>query len=141
MRFRGLGSLTAILLIAASLLGCSKWDIDEAPTGFAIVREHMVYAPRNDPVISSTLDFTITAVDGKAVIREAVPRWVDIQQGALISAGKHDFEALVMPHLRRPSDVPRRVSFTATVASGKVYFIVDDQKGNPVLIESHLKKK
>jgi hypothetical protein len=140
MRRRNVGSTTTILLLALALVACARWNGDEAPAGFAIVREHTISAARNDPPISSTLDYTITAIDEKAVIRETVPRWVDIQRGALISTGSHTFKVLAMPPMYRPGDIAKEDSFTATVGSGKVYFLVD-KNGQPVLIEARSKKE
>src|SRR4051794_39152112 len=103
MSMRNRGSTTAILLSALALIGCAGWNAEEAPAEFSIVREHVVSGPRNDPPISSTLDFTITSIDGALVNRETVPPWVDIQRGALVSAGTHVFKTLVIPHMRRPT--------------------------------------
>jgi hypothetical protein len=130
---------SAAILALQSLLGsgCLLWKIDQAPSGFAIVREHMISAPRNDPPVTSTLDFTITAIDGAAVVREKVPPWVDMQRGALVAAGAHQFKAWVAPHTRPRDYQPKEVSFAASVDSGKVYFLVD-RDGAPVLIEEHL---
>src|SRR5437868_5734859 len=95
--------LAALLLLAAA--GCAKWQADKAPAGFAIVREHVIMAPGNDPPISSKLDFTLTAIDGAAITRETVPPWVDIQPGALVAAGRHSFKAWIAPHFHRPGDI------------------------------------
>lgn len=132
-------AISAAALAIQSVLGggCVRWNIDRAPAGFAVVREHVVSAPRNDPPVASTLDFTITEIDGAPVTREKIPPWVDLQPGALMSAGTHQFKALVAPHLRPRDWRAKEVSFTATVESGKVYFLVD-REGAPALIEAHL---
>lgn len=140
MSFRGTGLLTAILLIAVTFTSCSKWNADEAPAGFAIVREHVIDNPWNDPPIKSIFDLTITAIDRSAIARETVPPWVDIQRGALIPAGSHRFTALMLPIFRRPGDLAKEVSFVKTVESGKVYYLVE-KDGQPVLIEAHSKNK
>ena len=138
MSFRATGWTSALLLGVITFSGCSKWKFDEAPAGFAIVREHVIDSPRNDPPISSALDLTIIAIDGAAVTRETVPPWIDIQRGALVPAGSHSFKALVMPYVRRPGDASKEVSFIASVESKKVYDLVDKDR-MPVLIEVHLK--
>jgi hypothetical protein len=132
---------TAVLVIQSLLGGCVFWNSDEAPPGFSIVREHIISCPRNDPPVTSTLDFTITKVDGAAVTREKLPPWVDMQRGALIPAGPHQFTAMVAPHLRPPDFKPKEVSFAATVTSGTVYFLVDNQDGAPILVEEHLRPR
>lgn len=132
--FRATRSLSALLLSVVIFSGC--WKADRAPAGFAIVREHVIYASQNDPPITSSLDFTITAIDAAAVTRERVPPWIDIQRGALIPAGRHNFSARVIPHARRSGEVAKEVSFVAVVESRKVYELVDkDEK--PILIEVH----
>lgn len=130
----------AILLSAFALVGCTRWRAEEAPVGFAIVREHVIDAPGNDPPVRSTLDYTLTAIDGAAVTRETVPPWIDIQPGALVHLGTHRFKALVSPHARRLGDRPKEESFSAIVESGKVYFLVD-RDGQPVLIEARTKPR
>jgi hypothetical protein len=138
--FRGAGFLTAILLIPVALASCSKWNGDKAPAGFAIIREHVIDNPWNDPPIKSTFDVTIKAIDGAATKRETVPPWVDIQRGALIPAGSHHFTVLVMPSLHRPGDVAKEVSFVESVASRKVYYLVGKEDGQPALIEAHSRR-
>lgn len=133
---------SAALPLILALLGggCAFWDMDRAPDGFAVVREHIIASPHNNPPVSSTLDYTITAIDEAPVTRETIPPWVDLQRGALLAAGHHRFKALVAPH-RRPRDYQsQEVSFAATVESGKVYFLVD-RDGAPVLIEEHLQTR
>lgn len=115
--------------------GCSKWNPEEAPAGFAIIREHTISAPGNDPPITSTLDFTLIEIDGKPVARESIPPGVDLQRGALVSAATHQFKALVSPHVRPPDHQPAEVIFTAEVQSTKVYYLVG-KDGGPVLIEA-----
>jgi hypothetical protein len=111
--------------------------MNKAPDGFGVVREHMVFAPHNVPPIRSELDFTILEVDGAPVRREIPPRYVDIQPGALVSAGSHRFKAKVAPHLLPRGYQAHEVVFTANVESGKVYYLVDDKNRDPVLIEGH----
>jgi hypothetical protein len=100
--------------------------------------EHMISSPHNIPPIHSELDFTIIEIDGASFTRETPPLLVDMQPGALVTAGTHRFRAKVMPHLRRVDDQPHDVSFVAAVESGKAYFLVDDKDKMPVLIEEHL---
>ena len=127
-----------ILAISALALGssCSNRTDEAVPPGYAVIREHVVSAPRNDPPISSTLDFTLIEVDGKPVIRETIPRWVDMQPGALVSAGNHEFKARVSPHARPPNHQPTDVVFKLKVESQKVYYLVD-KDGWPVLVEGN----
>ena len=126
-------TLASLLIVLAA--GCSKWNAEEAPAGFAIIREHTISAPGNDPPITSTLDFTLIEIDGKPVTRETVPPWVDLQRGALVSAGTHQFKAMVSPHVRPPGYQPAEVVFTATVNSSRVYYLVG-KDGGPVLIKA-----
>jgi len=105
------------------------------------VREHIISSPGNDPPVASTLDFTITQIDGAPVTREKIPPWVDLQRGALVPAGPHQFTALVAPHLRPRDYRAKEISFAVTVGSGKVYFLVDREDGAPILVEEHLKSR
>jgi hypothetical protein len=141
MNKRCVTTLAAALAIQALFGGCVFWNVDRAPAGFSIVREHIISSPQNDPPVTSTLDFTLTEIDGAAVTRERIPPWVDMNRGALMSAGAHQFKAAVAPHLRPHDFQPKEVSFAATVASGKVYFLVDDKDGAPVLVEEHLRSR
>ena len=130
-------SIVAIVL--AALCGCTKWDPNLAPTGFSVVREHLVTQKlvfRNNLPVGSELDFTLTEVDGATVARETIPWWVDMQRGALIPAGAHKFTALAQPHLLPRDYKPKEVSFVATVESRKVYYLID-KYGLPVLVEAH----
>ncbi len=121
------------------LIGAAQESsIHEVPDGFAVVREHVISNPRNIPPIRSELDYTIAEVDGAPVTRERPPPLVDIQPGALVSAGTHHFEARVQPHRLPLGYQPKHVSFVATVESGKVYFLVDDKDAMPVLIEERV---
>jgi hypothetical protein len=115
--------------------GCSNWDVGKAPAGFGVIREHVVSAPGNDPPISSTFDYSIVEIDGKPVSRETIPPWIDMVSGALVSAGSHEFKALVSPHLRPLNHQPAKTVFRADVQSTKVYYLVD-KEGGPVLIEA-----
>ena len=126
-------TLASLLIVLAA--GCSKWNAEEAPAGFAIIREHTISAPGNDPPITSTLDFTLIEIDGNPVARETIPARVNLQRGALVPAGTHQFKALVSPHVRPPGHEPAEVVFTAEVQSTKVYFLVG-KDGGPVLIEA-----
>lgn len=126
--------VTAQLLLAN---GCTRWEIDRAPAGFAIVREHIVLSPHNDPPVATDWDFTLLAVDDAAITRETIPPWVDLQRGALIAAGSHRFMALAQPHRRTPHVSPKEVVFTAIVESGKVYFLVGTESA-PQLVAQHL---
>lgn len=116
------------------LCGCGV--AAKAPDGYGVVREHIVFAPRNIPPIKSELDFTILEVDGAPARREIPPPFVDMQPGVFVSAGSHRFKAKVAPHLLPPGYKPRDVTFDATVQSGRVYFLVD-KDGGPILVEDH----
>ena len=123
------------------LVGCGwEWSIHKAPEGFGVVREHIVFAPRNIPPVRSELDFTIFEIDGAPVAREVPPPFVDIQPGALVPIGNHHFRARVAPHRLPPGYPGREVSFDASVESGKVYFLVD-KNGMPVLVEEYVESK
>jgi hypothetical protein len=139
MSFRRKTWLVVPVLIGMALImgRHQEWSIHKPPHGFAVVREHVMLAPHNVPPIDSKLDFTIVEVDGAQVTRETPPRFADIQPGALVSAGAHHFKARVAPHLRPAGYQPQEVSFVATVESGKVYCLVDDKDGKPVLIEEN----
>jgi hypothetical protein len=117
--------------------GCGGRDLSQAPAGFGVVREHVIFDPHNVPPISSKLDFTIFEIDGAPVKREIPPPFVDMQPGALVSAGTHRFKARVAPIIRPRDYQPYEVTFEAKLESGKVYYLVD-QNGDPVLIELHL---
>ncbi|MGA2691694.1 MAG: hypothetical protein ABSF76_04970 [Opitutaceae bacterium] len=130
----------AVLLLWAlvGLSFCSRgWRTETAPKGFAVVREHVVTAPRNHPPIRSTLDFTLVQIDGAQVHRETPPPFVDMQPGAIVSAGTHQFKARVQPHLLPRGFQPREVTFTAAVEGGRIYDLVDDPGGAPVLVEQN----
>ncbi len=130
----------SVVLLVLLTAGCSRWNAEEAPAGFAIIREHMISAPQNDPPITSTLDYTLIKIDGNPVVRETIPPLVDLQRGALVSAGTHEFKALVSPHVRPPGHEPAEVVFTAEVQSAKVYYLVG-QDGGPVLIEAKSRQR
>ena len=130
-------------ILALSLGGCmllaacgAKWDPTKAPDGFGIVREHVVSAPRNIPPIQSEWDYTIIDIDGRPVVRETYPPWIDLQVGALVSAGLHHFRGRVSPHALPAGYKPREVSFDGDVEGGKVYFVLGQQNGAS-LVESH----
>jgi len=130
-------SLIAFAL--AALCGCTKWDPNQAPAGFAVVREQaasgkVVFA--NNLPVSSALDFTLTEIDGAPIARETTPPWVDLQRGALVPAGAHRFKALAQPQVLPRNSQPKEVAFVATVESRKVYYLID-KDGLPVLIEAH----
>ena len=131
---------TLVLLLLFLAAGCSKWNAEEAPAGFAIIREHTIAAPGNDPPITSTLDFTLIEIDGNPVTRETIPSSVDLQRGVLVSAGTHQFKAMSSPHIRPPNHQPVEVVFTAEVQSTKVYYLVG-KDGGPVLIEAKPKQR
>ncbi len=133
---------TRSLLAATSLGGglvlgaCGRyWDATRAPQGYGIVREHVVFSPNNLPPIRSELDYTLIDVDGGPITRESYPKFVDLQPGALLVAGVHHFRARVEPVLRPRDDMPYEVSFEGKVESGKVYFLVEQQKA-PALVEA-----
>jgi len=44
---------------------------------------------------------------------------------------------MVAPHVRPPGYQPREVVFKGQVEAGKIYDLVDDKDGNPILIEEH----
>jgi hypothetical protein len=60
-----------------------------------------------------------------------------MQPGAIVSAGTHQFKARVQPHLLPRGFQPREVTFTAAVEGGKIYDLVDDPSGAPVLVEQN----
>lgn len=123
-----------LAMFFALVVGCSNWDAEKAPAGFAIIREHTISAPSNDPPIFSRLDYTVIEIDGKPVTRETLPAWVDMQRGALVPTGRHEFKALVSPHVRLPNHRSAEALFTADVQSTKVYYLVD-KDSQPTLIE------
>ena len=125
----------ALLAASAVLGGCSGRN--RPPDGYGVVQEHVVYAPRNIPPIRSTLDFTIIQIDGAPVRRETPPLFADMQPGALVSAGTHRFSAMVAPLARPPGYQPHEITFNAQVDAGRIYDLVDDKDGNPILIEEH----
>ena len=131
-------NVVCLLLLLVVLLGTGGCaPPSKAPAGFGVVREHMLSAPHNVPPIYSLLDFTIIEVDGAPAKRERPPLFVDMQPGALVSAGTHRFMARTTPHLIPPGYRPREVTFEASVESEKIYWLVDDKNGGPVLIEDH----
>jgi hypothetical protein len=132
---RRITSILALLSASAVLGGCSGRN--KPPDGYGVVQEHVVFAPRNIPPIRSTLDFTIIEIDGAPVKRETPPLFVDMQPGALVSAGTHRFSAMVAPHARPPGYQPHEITFSAHVEAGRIYDLVDDKDGNPILIEEH----
>jgi hypothetical protein len=127
-----------VLLCGTGLFGgCGPRRLHNIPAGFAVVQEHIIYAPHNIPPIRNDIDFTIIEVDGAAFTRETPPFLVDMQPGVLVSAGTHHFRAKTMPHLHKIGDQPTEVTFDATVEGGKAYFLVNKDK-LPVLVEEHL---
>lgn len=124
----------ALLFVASfGLFACSPPT--QAPEGYAIVREHLVSSGKGMvPQVSSNLDYTIVEIDGASFAREKVPLFADMQPGALISAGTHRIKAMVEPHVRPPNSKPKEVTFTATVESRKIYYLVDDKERQPVLV-------
>ncbi len=129
-------SIVAIAL--AALCGCTKWDLNQAPAGSAVVREHAITKKvvfQNNLPVSSELDFTLTQIDGAPIARETIPPWVHLQRGALVPAGEHRFKALAQPHVLPRDYQPKEVSFVATVESGKVYYLID-KDGMPALIDA-----
>lgn len=128
LRFFALASIASFALSA-----CSPPTL--APEGYAIVREHLISSGKGMvPRISSNLDYRIVEIDGASFAREKVPLLADMQPGALISAGTHRIKAMVEPHQRPPDSKPKEVTFTATVESRKIYYLVDDNERQPVLI-------
>lgn len=131
---------TVATLLVSLVAGCSMRNAEEAPAGFAVIREHMIGVPGNDPPISSTLDFTIIEIDGNPVTRETIPPFVSMQPGALVPAGIHEFKALVSPHVRPPNHRPAAAVFRANVQSTKVYYLIG-KDGGPVLIEAKARQR
>jgi len=129
-----------VAIAMAFLAGCVQWNPEEAPFGFAVIREHVISAPGNDPPVGSTLDFTLIEIDGMPVTRETLPRLVDMQPGVLLSAGSHKLKARVAPHLRPPGHKSEEVVFTATVESTSVYYLVD-KDSEPILIKVRSKRR
>ena len=128
-----LGFLVLLFAATFGLIACHPPK--QAPEGYAIVREHLILSGKGmEPRISSNLDYTITEIDGAPVTREKVPALVDMQAGVLISVGSHRIKAKVEPHMRQPNSKPVEVTFTATVENRKIYYLVDDKEGQPVLI-------
>ena len=138
MRYRNTVWHGTLLLIALTVCGCTKWNPYQAPSGFAVVREHSLgkVVFQNNLPVSSSLDFTITKIDGAPVARETIPPWVDLQRGALVPAGAHRFDVLAQPHAHPLGYQPKEVSFVETVTSKTVYYLVE-KEGLPVLIEAH----
>jgi hypothetical protein len=121
--------------IAALAVAGGCRDASKAPEGYGVVREHVISAPHNIPPIQSELDFTILDVDGAPVRREIPPPLVDMQPGALVLAGSHNFRTKVAPHMLPPGYQPHEITFVANVESGKIYYLVDNKDGSPILIE------
>src|SRR4051812_24517401 len=97
-----LGLLALLSAAAFGVVGCTQPT--QAPEGYAIVREHLVFSSKDmEPQIRSRLDYTIIEIDGAPIRREKVPPLVDMQAGALITVGHHRFKAHVEPHVR-PAD-------------------------------------
>jgi len=114
MRYRSTVGRGTILLMALMAGGCTKWDPNQAPAGFAVVREHAITGKvvfRNNLPVSSPLDFTLTEIDGAPIARETIPPWVDLQRGALVPAGAHGFKALAQPYVLPLNYQPKEVSF------------------------------
>lgn len=130
---------TSAILLIALFAGCLKGNSADVPAGFAVIREHVVSAPRNDPPVTSLLDYTLTGIDGKPVTRETLPPLVDMQPGALVAVGSHEFKALVSPHLRPSNHHQIEVVFKADVRNGKIYYLAD-KDGAPVLLEMKARK-
>ena len=133
----------SLLLVLLAVSGC--WDVNKAPAGFGVVREHVISA-RNDPPIRSEINFTILEIDGAPVKRESIPRYVDQPPGAIVSAGTHRFRVNSAPHAQPPGYQshlppgyqPHEVTFEANVESERVYYLVENKNQDPVLIEGHL---
>lgn len=132
-KVKKLGFLMLFAAAAFALIACHPPK--QAPEGYAIVREHLFLSGKDmEPRISSNLDYTITEIDGAPVTREKVPPLVDMPAGVLISVGSHRIKAKVEPQLRPPNSKPVEVTFTAAVENRKIYYLVDDKEGQPVLI-------
>jgi len=129
-------SVCSTFLFALLLSACAHWNATLAPEGHAIIREHSIgkVAFGNQLPVNSSLDFTITEVDGAPVVRETIPAWVDLQRGVLVTAGAHRFKVLAQPHLLPKDYQPRELSFGAKVEGGKVYRLVDKDE-QPALME------
>jgi len=136
----------ALLVAATALLSgclcsaCKPWNMTTAPAGHAIIRTHLIEQGALDPKApaASPLDFTLLEVDGGPVVLETIPASVDLQRGALVTAGTHRFKARAQPHLLPAGYKPREIQFELTVEEGKVYELVD-RNGQPTAIESHPK--
>lgn len=122
-----------VVLVAFSLAGCAAPDF--APAGFGIVREHIIFASRNDPPILSTYDLTIVSVDGQPPQRESLPRLTHDRPGVQMPAGTRRIVARVSPHLRPAGHVPEERTFDLTVESGKAYYLFGDEAGRVQLVE------
>jgi hypothetical protein len=134
---RGQAAMIALLCGLEFWGGCGPRRLHNIPDGYAVIQEHIADSPHNLPPIRNELDFVILEVDGAPFKRETSPRLVDMQPGALVTAGTHRIRARVMPMLHRPGDQPTEMSFFVTVVSGKAYFLVAKDK-LPVLVEENL---
>ena len=138
-------SLTLPILVGV-LSGCSVRN--EAPRGYAIVRDNIITAPRNFPPVETDFVVSILKVDGAEPVPESIPPLVDQTPGAQVTAGHHKFRARVkFVALRRDMDPkthlpiipagwqrPRECDFEGDLVDGVVYFLVGDAVGNPVFI-------
>jgi len=143
MKYRSTTWRGALLSIAFIVCGCTKWDPNQAPAGFAVVREHAIIGKvvfRDNLPVSGPLAFMLTEIDGAPITRETIPPWVHLQRGALVSVGAHRFKALARPVVLPRYYQPKEVAFVATVESRKVYYLID-KDGMPVLSEAPLKTR
>ena len=84
------------------------------------------------------MDYTIIDIDGGPIARESYPKFIDLQAGALVSAGVHHFRARAVPGVVPRDYRPREVSFDGAVESGKVYYLVG-LEGRPALVEARFR--
>jgi hypothetical protein len=94
----------------------------------------MISTFHNNPPVRNDFDYSLVDIDGRPIKKEKQPPWVDMQPGALVGPGKHEFKVSVTP-VRRPAHyVPSEIAFTASVEAGKRYFITS-QEGRVRLVE------
>jgi hypothetical protein len=130
--------LQPAVLVLALLCGCK--DGDDPPNGYCQVKEHVLWAPSNDPPIESELDCSLLEVDGAPPKR--IPRIrSDEDPDALVPAGFHHFKAKAPLWRAHPSDaVPHEFTFDASVESGKKYYLAE-KDAKLVFVEVHAARR
>ena len=118
----------AILALGVLLMaGCTR---------HAYISDRTLSAPRNIPPIRNDTTFTVVAVDGHS-FRRGTTHWLpgDWYPEVVVDPGIHLFKVSAAPATRPPHYVEVETEFTATVESGKEYFIYS-KSGSPALIEA-----